>query len=222
MIPSIEQSVARLERQLPLHARQRALAPAWRDLHRRIIESLLSHGRVPGRDEIAALVGAGDADAAVAALGAADLVVLSHDDGRIVGAYPVTTERTPHLLQVRGQAIHAMCALDAVAVAPALGAQVDIRSQCRITGEPVHVVQDGARIVRADPPELRVGVRWQKPAGGHAAHSMCREMVFLKDDAAAAAWHGGDVDGHSVYPLEQAVAFGAAVFAPLLQETKWA
>lgn len=218
--PSIEHAVARLETQLPLRSRQRALDATWRDLHRRILESLVMQGRPPCRDEIAALVGARDADEAVATLAAADLVVLSTDRSRIVGAYPVTTEPTPHRLRVHGRAIHAMCALDAVAVAPAFGVKVEIRSRCRVTGAPVHVVQEGERIVQARPAGVRVGVRWQKPEGDHAAHSMCKEMVFLADDAAAAAWHRGDLGRHSVYALEQAVAFGAAVFRPLLRETR--
>jgi len=41
------------------------------------------------------------------------------------------------------------------------------------------------------------------------------EMVFLQD-AAAARWHGGDLQNHSLYTLEQAVAFGARYFRPLL------
>lgn len=220
MAPSIEHAVARLETQLPLRSRQRALDPARRRLHRRVLESLVMHASPPGRDEIAALVGASDTDEAVAALAAADLVVLSKDRRRIVGAYPLTTERTPHRLLVHGRSIHAMCALDAVAVAPAFGVKVEICSRCRVTGEPVHVVQDGARIVQAQPAGVTVGVRWQKPDGEHAAHSMCREMIFLADDAAAAAWHGGDLDRYSVYALEQAVAFGAAVFGPLRLETR--
>jgi mercuric reductase len=42
------------------------------------------------------------------------------------------------------------------------------------------------------------------------------EMVFLKDDAAAAAWHGGDLQHHSVFTLDEAVQFGAQFFNPLL------
>jgi mercuric reductase len=42
------------------------------------------------------------------------------------------------------------------------------------------------------------------------------EMVFLKDDAAASAWHGGDLQHHSVFTLDEAVEFGARFFNPLL------
>jgi mercuric reductase len=41
-------------------------------------------------------------------------------------------------------------------------------------------------------------------------------MVFLKDDATAAGWHGGDLQNHTVFTLEDAVQFGARFFIPLL------
>lgn len=217
MTLSTDQAVARLEAQLPLRARTAALPPAWRALRRQVIESLVRRGRPPTRDEIAQQVGAEQVDVAIDALGAADLVVLSKDRRQIVGAYPVTSEATPHLLTVDGQAIHAMCALDAVAVGPMCEARVEIRSRCRVTGDEVRIRQDGDRVVEALPAGVRVGVRWQRPVGDHAAHSMCTEMVFLRDDAAAAEWHRGDLEHHSVFALDEAVAFGAAVFKPLLQ-----
>ena len=63
----------------------------------------------------------------------------------------------------------------------------------------------------------RPGVRWQRPVGDHAAHSLCTGIVFLTDDRAAAEWHRGELDRHSVFSLEEAVALGAATFRPLVQ-----
>jgi hypothetical protein len=45
---------------------------------------------------------------------------------------------------------------------------------------------------------------------------MCLEMVFLKDETTATTWHGGDLDNHSVFTLEEATEFGARFFRPLL------
>jgi hypothetical protein len=42
------------------------------------------------------------------------------------------------------------------------------------------------------------------------------EMVFLRDEAAAERWHGGDLENHSLFSIEQAAAFGARYFRPLL------
>jgi mercuric reductase len=212
----IAQAVQRLSQQLPLKARQDELSAPLKALHREVLGSLVTRGRPPTRVEIAALVGDDQVDAAITRLGGADLVVLSADQREIVGAYPVTVEQTPHEVHVSGHMIHAMCALDAVSVGPMYDLPVEICSRCRVTGEAICIKQQGARILEATPQTARVGVRWQYPSGDHAAHSMCMEMVFLKDDAAAAAWHGGDLQHHSVFTLDQAVQFGAKFFNPLL------
>lgn len=213
---SVDASVSRLNRLLPLKARQDRHSPTLKALHRMVIESLVTRGRPPDRAEVAARVGAHQVDAALALLGNDDLIVLSADRQTILGAYPVTLEITPHALEVNGNSIHAMCALDALAVAPLFNCGVDIRSNCRMTGVAIAIRQSGERILEACPGTIRVGVRWQMPSGDSAAHSLCTEMVFLKDDDAAAEWHGDDWQNHSVYTLEQAVAFGAHYFRPLL------
>lgn len=215
----VDDAVERLARQLPLQARQGLLASDLRRLHQIVIESLVMQGRPPSDGEIVAVVGADQADAAVRRLGGDDLVVLSTDRRSIVGAYPVTTEKTPHQVRVSGHLICAMCALDAVSVAPMFGVPVEICSHCRVTGEFVCIRQDGTRVLEATPAGVRVGVRWQMPSGDHAAHSMCREMVFLRDDAAAAEWGAGDRRNHSVFTLEEAIEFGSRTFRPLLERT---
>ena len=213
---SVSSSVLRLNRLLPLKARQDRHPPMLKALHRAVIAFLVTRGRPPDRSEVAARVGTRQVDTALALLGNDDLIVLSADRRNILGAYPVTSEITPHALEVNGHWIHAMCALDALAVAPLFGCVVDVRSRCRMTGEAIVVRQRGERILEAQPATTRVGVRWQTPSDNCAAHSLCTEMVFLKDDDVAAAWHRGDWRNHSLYTLEQAVAFGAHYFRPLL------
>jgi len=211
----VEQSALRLNQLLPLKARQDRLAPELRELHRAVIRSLVMRGRPPAREEIAERLGPDQVDAALTRLGADDLVVLSKDGRDIVGAYPVTIENTPHVIHVDGQTIHAMCALDALSVAPMFGVPLTIESRCRVTDSAIQIEQEGERIIAARPPTVRVGVRWQAPSGS-AAHSLCMEMVFLQDEEAAERWHGGDLENHSLFTLEQAVAFGARFFRPLL------
>ncbi|MGF1644207.1 MAG: alkylmercury lyase family protein [Thiotrichales bacterium] len=211
----IDNSLLRLNELLPLKARQDQLSPTLKALHQAVITSLVTRGRAPSRSDVAAQVGEDQVDAALARLGADDLVVLSADRREILGAYPVTTENTPHEVRVNDQRIHAMCALDALSVGPMYNVPVAIHSRCRVTGATIEIQQDAERIVEASPTATRVGVRWQAPLGS-AAHSLCMEMVFLGDDAAAQTWHGGDLEYHSVYTLEQAVEFGARYFRPLL------
>jgi len=212
----ITSSILRLNELLPLKARQGGHTPALQDLHRAVISSLVMRGRLPTRAEVADRVGGQQVDAALALLGNDDLIVLSPDRRDILGAYPVTSETTPHTLEVNGHTIHAMCALDALAVAPVFDCVVNVRSHCRMTGEAIALSQKGERITGAWPVTTRVGVRWRRPSGDCAAHSLCREMVFLKDDDVARQWHGSDLQGHSVYTLEQALAFSVGYFRPLL------
>lgn len=216
MCDLIQSSVLRLNELLPLKARQSRHVPALQALHRAVITSLVVHGRPPSRTEVAARLGEQQVDAALALLGNDDLIVLSADRRDILGAYPVTSEATPHILEVNGHTIYAMCALDALAVAPLFDCAVHIRSQCRVTGEAITISQKGEHIVDTPPVTLRVGVRWQRPSGDSAAHSLCMEMVFLKDDDVATQWHGSDLRSHTVYTLEQALAFSVGYFRPLL------
>jgi hypothetical protein len=215
MTDLVDQSVLRLNQLLPLKARQDRLSSGLRELHREAIRLLVMCGRTPSREEMAESLGRDQVDAALARLGADDLVVLSKDRREILGAYPVTTENTPHVIHVNGQTIHAMCAVDALSVAPMFDVPLTIESRCRVMESAIHIEQEGERIVEARPPTVRVGVRWQAP-NGSAAHSLCMEMVFLQDEEAACRWHGGDLENHSLFTLEQAVAFGSRFFRPLL------
>ena len=145
-------------------------------------------------------------------------MVLGSGDTQAVGAYPMTVEDSPHRLKVNGQPVNAMCALDALSVGPMFDADVDIESRCHMTGEPIRIRQVGTRISKAEPsPEIRVGVRWQNPTAC-AAHSMCLEMVFLKDEPTALSWQDGDTDNVSLFTLDEAVQFGAGFFNPLVRE----
>lgn len=212
----IQSAVARLNSQLPLFERQQALPAEVVGIHRGILESLARRGRPLSREEIAEQLSDNDVDAALERLGADDLVVLAEGGAEAVGAYPMSVEDTPHRLTVDGVPVNAMCALDALSVGPMYDADVQIESRCHISGEPIRIHQKGDVIVEARPsPEVRVGVRWQNPTAC-AAHSMCLEMVFLKDGPTALGWQDGDTENISVFTLDEAVAFGAGFFKPLL------
>jgi len=209
-------AVARLNSQLPLKARQQQLDAPLARVHRGMIRALVEQGRPLTREEIGALLDGGDVDSALERLAKDDLVVLSGDSSGAVGAYPVTSEDTPHRIAVHGHEIHAMCALDALSVGPMFQTEVVIHSRCHLTGDPIHIRQRDREILLAEPAgDIQVGVRWQAPTAC-AAHSMCMEMVFLKDRATGTQWQGGDTQSVSLFSLDQAVAFGAAFFVPLM------
>ena len=216
METKIENAVRRLEEQLPLLARQQQLESHLVEVHRAILSSLATRGRSLTEPELEERLGKKEAVAhAMRRLGEADLVVLDAEAERVVGAYPMTTEETPHQLQVNGQSINAMCALDALSVGPMYDADVIIDSRCHVTAEPIHIRQKGKVIVVSQPSHAIVGVRWQIPTGC-AAHSMCTEMVFFKDAATANRWQALEPQSISLFTLSEAVEFGTAFFVPLL------
>jgi mercuric reductase len=230
----LAKALSRLHDLLPLKERQQSLDKALVDLHRAILQSFVEKGRPLTRSEIETMMG-GSAEAAraVALLGSYDLVVrntltvkdaitdqlvaLDAKGGEIVGAYPLTTEKTPHQISFSGHQLYAMCAVDALAVAPLWGLETRIKSCCHVTGNPVSIHQAGGRILYGDPESVRVGVRWQRVIDC-AAHVLCRQMVFLKDDETAMRWQQRDPMTMEVFTLEEAVEFGDAFFTPLLHD----
>lgn len=219
---------------LPLKARQDSLDKPLADLHRAILRSLVENGRPLTRKEIEQRLGSEHRAAnAVAILGSYDLVVrnaltvrdavtselvvLDAKGGDIVGAYPLTSEETPHHIEVNEHRLYAMCAVDALAVGAMFDVETKIESSCHVSGEAVSVHQKGTEIWTAEPNGVCVGVRWQRLADC-CAHAMCRQMVFLKDEATARAWQSSDPLSKELFSLNDAIQFGEAFFKPLLQD----
>lgn len=220
-VPDVNDKIAaaidKLNSQLPLLARQQALPTELGSAHRAILRTLAEEGRALSNDELATLVGVDGVAAAIERLSGDDLVVLDADKTKVVGAYPMTTEDTVHHLRVNGRGVNAICALDAMVVGPMYDAEVDIESRCHVTGEPIWIHQQGQQILSAEPSaDVRVGVRWQQP-GACAAHSMCQEMVFLKDGDTAHRWVEEGEGDKTEFALDEAVAFGATFFLPLVK-----
>jgi len=217
MSTSISNAVQRLNSQLPFKLRQSALPSELANAHRATLTSLAEQGRPPNREELHDLLADGDVDAALTRLASDDLVVLNTAGNGIAGAYPMTTETTPHHLKVNRQPVNAMCALDALSVGPMFNAEVEISSRCHVTGTAITIHMQDETLREVSPsPDVHVGVRWQNPSAC-AAHSMCLEMVFLQDQPTALEWQAGDTENTSLFNLQDAIAFGAGFFTPLLQ-----
>jgi len=204
-----------LNQLLPLKARQDALDPVLRDLHRKVLLSFAATGRPLSRAQIAAQHGVDNVDDMLAQLAADDLIVLSADRKEITGTYPFTVEQRVHRVNINGQETYAMCALDALSIAPMCNASTRILSQCHVTDTPVEIQMNADKVLSAMPADVHVGIRWQSTSGC-AAKNLCMEMVYLKDASTAQAWQQQDPENISIYPLDQAVEFGAAFFKPLL------
>jgi Alkylmercury lyase len=230
-------ALQRLNDLLPLKRRQQALPKPLAHVHRLILRSLAERGRPLTTEEIAAVLGSrASALNALAVLSSNDLIVLDtpvvkdepghrlqleNPDAKIVGAYPVTTEKTPHRVMVggqQGQEVHAMCAVDALAISQMFGVETCIDTKCHATGEALYICQKGKEILAARPnTDIRVGIRWQK-ISTCAAHTLCTEMVFLKDAVTAANWKAKDPEVIDLFTLPEAVEYAAAFFMPLLEQ----
>jgi mercuric reductase len=202
-------------------------------VHRAILRALAETGQPPRQAEIAAMLG--NKRSAVHALGVLaknDLVILNSpiridetirqpiapENVEVVGAYPMTTAKTPHQVVIGGHSVNAMCAVDALAISPMFGQETRIESRCHFTGTPIRILQKGTEIPEASPsPDIRVGIRWQSFCE-HAAHSLCTEMVFLKDVDTARVWRDTAPASIEIFTLPEAIELGSAFFLPLLEE----
>ena len=204
--------LTKLNAHLPLAERQAALPDQLRSLHRSILSWFASHGTAPTAADLEL-----DDDTfarGVGHLAQRDLVVIDAG-GRIAGAYPFTIEDTVHLVSIDGASVHAMCSLDALAMAPMFGRKTVTTSICAVTGDPIRVEMEGDTILSAEPSTVHVGIGFQE-THGCAATSLCRDMVFLRDEEAARTWQGDAGDSAPVFDLNAAVELGHRFFGPLV------
>lgn len=213
---NINDAIERLRRQLPLSSRQRTLSAELRSLHQALLHSFIQQGKPLGNHQIAAQWPGLSPQEAVRNLAEKDLVVLDKTQTQVVGSYPMTMEETPHRIRIEKHHFYAMCALDALSIGPMFHMRVAIDSCCAVTRTPLHILMRDQQLVQIKPQStIQVGIRWQPPCGV-AAHSMCREMVFLKDKEAAQKWLALSETKSSLFTLMQAVEFGSGFFSPLL------
>ena len=212
---NISDALTRLNRLLPLKERQEQLDPSLRALHREILRSFAERGCPPTRAQITALTGKDGVDSALQRLAGDDLIVLSPDRRLVTGAYPFTMEERPHRVTIGGVRVNAMCALDALSVAPMLEIHTRVNSVCHVSAAPVEILMQGEKLLSSRPEHPCIGIRWQGTSGC-AAQSLCMEMVFLADAATADTWQHKDRGNTSIFELPAAIEFGARFFRPLL------
>ena len=172
MNTKVKSALKQLNTVLPLKERQDSCSPAVKALHQAVLRSFVENGRSLTRAEMAQKVS--NVDEAVTILQSNDMVVFG-EDGEPVGAYPFTMEAREHKIQVNGYQVHAMCALDALAVSPMFSMDTEINSQCRVTGDPVHIQQSSKTIANKDEAGgVYFGIVWGAAEGGSCcADSLC-------------------------------------------------
>lgn len=211
----IDNALNKLNAILPLKSNQESCDPEIKLLHQAILNAFVNLGRILTLDEMKALTS--DLETAVNTLKEKDMVVFS-ESKEPIGAYPFTMEAREHEVMVSGNTVHAMCALDALSVAPMFDIETRVSSSCRVTQSPVTIEMEGETIKNPQAVDgIRFGILWgAADSCSCCADSLCTEMIFLKDQKIAEQWLANDPANREIFTLQEAVEFGSRFFAPLM------
>lgn len=182
-------------------------------LYRLLIDSLLDRGTLPEPPELAGQLNLspGAVEALTGELADRDWIGVD-SDGAIVAMYPFSPTPTGITVRIDDLERDAMCALDALGIAPMLRRTIDIRTDCGLSGEPLAITVTPTGISSTTPAEIAV-VRRLTPGTAHI--NRCGATRFFGSGNIALEWiktHGRDDD--IVVSLETAfqaatVRFGA-------------
>lgn len=202
---NIEKGLLKLNELLPLLERQSKLTPKSLIAHRTILNTFSKTGLAAKNIKQSILL----------ELNENDLIVLDKE-GCLVGAYPFSLRETKHHVVNDDLKIYAMCAFDAVAIAPVFNIKTTILSQCHVSNSKIEISQNGSKLETTFPnDDIHIGIRWQS-AGSCAADNLCMEMVFLKNKEIAIEW--GQDDSFSIFTLDDAIEFSIKYFKPLMEQ----
>lgn len=219
MNPEVSTALKRLDAILPLMYGLKSLSRNDAALYCKLLNSYVQQGRTLTRGEVAEHVN--NAEQALTNIANNKLIVMDAD-GNPSGAYSFTSEEREHKVHVNGVTVHCMCALDALAVSPMFNIPTVIDSQCRVTGEPIHLEQNGINFSDGTL-DAWFGINWGAAATDTVcAESLCMEMMFLASEAVAREWLAESPDTREIFDLPSAVTFAAGFFVPLAENCRQA
>jgi hypothetical protein len=201
-------------------ARHARLSEPERDLYFWILRRFATSGRPSSAETRAAAERLGlAADPALATLAREDLVHRG-SDGEIAVAYPFSGRPTAHRVRLSGRhEVGAMCAIDALGIAPMFGKAIEIESRDPMSGDAIH-----ARVAPDAPlewtPESAVVVAGAIRSQGDASCGCCPVLNFFASAATAERWlaEHPEARGTSI-SMREAAAAGRAVFGDVLTAT---
>jgi hypothetical protein len=202
---NINNALIKLNQLLPLNERQRELHAETQHVHRKILHSFANTGQAPENIKQEILNELADND----------LVVLDGITGQISGAYPFSLRKTAHHVFNENINLYAMCAFDAIAIAPLFNLKINTVSSCHISEEKINILQHADKVITTSTEDIYIGIHWQS-AGSCAAENLCMEMVFLKNKKIAQQWQADE--SFCIFPLDDAISFAVSYFKPLLQD----
>jgi hypothetical protein len=199
-------------------ARHARLTDGQRELYFWILRRFATDGRPSSADmrgvtERLAL----ECDDAFATLVREDLVHRGAD-GEITVAYPFSGRPTAHRVRFRsGHEVDAMCAIDALGIAPMFAEPIEIESRDPLSGDEIRarVVADGTAAWWPSSAVVVAGAI--RGEGNDASCGCCPLLNFFASPANAERWLAEhlDVPG-KVISIDEAAAAGRAVFGDAL------
>jgi len=198
--------------------RVQPLSPGERGLYDWILRAFAA-GTPPAPDRLADAASSFeiDVEAALASLAREDLVHHDPANGTILVAYPFSGTPRGHRVLIDGRhTVEAMCAIDALGIAPMLSLPIEITSLDPHTGTEVWV--------RLDPGE---GAWWEPQTAvvldgcvctdGPSYRNWCAALNFFESGESALGYliANPDVRGRAI-PLPEAIELGRSIFADLL------
>ncbi len=194
-------------------ARPARLASSESELYFWILRHFAKQGRPSSTDTKAEAERLGlDFRTAVKALAREDLVHLD-ENGDVGVAYPFSGRPTAHEVRfANGHKVYAMCAIDALGVAPMFGQRTEISSRDPNVGEAVRI-QMTAGGEGVWEPESAVVVAGVSERSHDSFRGCCPVLNFFASSASGERWlrQHGDVRGQ-VVSMREAIEAGRAVF----------
>ena len=201
-------------------ARRARLSEAERALYFWILRRFATAGRPSNVELRTAAEQLGlEAERALATLAREDLVHRG-GDGEISVAYPFSGRPTAHRIRFTdGHEVDAMCAIDALGIAPMFGEAIEIESRDPLSGDEIHarVAPDGSAEWS---PDSAVVVAGALRSQGDACCGCCPVLNFFASPASAERWlaEHPEVRGN-VISMQEAAAAGQVVFGEVLTQS---
>ena len=213
----VNAALKRLDAILPLLSGLHALSNEEAGLYCKLLNGYVEQGKALTRDEIAAIVA--NPEQVLKNIVDSKLIVLDLE-GNPVGAYPFTSQDREHKVHINGVTVNCMCALDALAVSPMFDTPTVIDSECRVSGDRIHIEQNGTAFTGGTL-DAWFGIDWGAAANDIVcAESLCLEMMFLADEGIARQWLAEAPATREIFDLPSAVEFAAAFFVPLAENCR--
>lgn len=159
-----------------------------------------------------------DPDEAFAALARDDLVHTDRD-GRPVVTYPFSARERGHRVLIgKIHEVEAMCAIDALGIAPMLGLPIEVRSRDPISGREIHVqLRPGEQA--GWQPQAAVVLAGSARCGGPSFGGCCDVLSFFENTENAERYlhEHPEINGAPI-TIPEAAEAGRIVFGDVLRE----